>query len=171
MQMYSLSTTTQWANEHENGIPSVKGRNPYKSNLHPHFFLPTCFPLLFHNTEANSLAEALGMPVQLREAQREKRLILFFLWASSLLTKQRLGEQRRQRQELNGTGGVGLTHAESSQLLYTCPGEKTGQLLLLRPPPDFNRDLLKGAWTWLNAVKESEEWTLGRDGRKKKLGE
>lgn len=69
--------------------------------------------------------------------------------------------------ELNGAGGMGLAHAESSQLLYTCSGEKSGQLLLSLFSPDFNRDLVKRAWTGqLNNERESEEWKLGKEGRK-----
>lgn len=69
--------------------------------------------------------------------------------------------------ELNRAGGMGLAHAESSQLLYTCSGEKSGQLLLSLFSPDFNRDLVKRAWTGqLNNERESEEWKLGKEGRK-----
>lgn len=50
------------------------------------------------------------------------------------------------------------------------PRRKEGPAAAAEPfSPGFNRDPVKGARTgWLNAGRESEEWKLGREGRKKK---
>lgn len=148
---------------------SIEGKrgNPHKSKLF-FFYKPASF------STNNSLAKTLGMPMQQCEVQREKKLIPSFCllpcsWQS------RASWIAQAKAALNGVGGVGLTHAESSQPLYTCPGEKSGQLLLLRLFPLTSietlwKELGQGIWILWEKVRNGCWRLRGKKTTEEQLG-
>lgn len=66
---------------------------------------------------------------------------------------------------------MGLAHAESSQRLYTCPGEKSVQLLPRRLFPGFNRNPVKGVQTGLPSMQSKGEGERSERERKMEVGE